>query len=100
MGMAKSRQRPLPPYVDIELTSEQVDQVVEETVEAALSGKGTRHYPQRGRPSLTGKPATSPHVGFRVSPELREQADALARRRGISLSQLAREALEHYVKDA
>ena len=98
--MAKSRKRPLPPYVDIDLTDEQVDAIVEETVEAALSGHGTWHYPQRGRPSLTGKAATSPHVGFRVSPELREQADALARRRGISLSQLAREALEHYVKGA
>ena len=94
------RERPLPPYVDIGLTDEEVDQIVEETVEAALSGKGTWHFPQRGRPSLTGKSAQSPHVGFRVSPELREEADALARRRGISLSQLAREALEHYVKGA
>ena len=94
------RKRSLPPYIDIGLTDEQVDQIVEETVEAALSGKGTWHYPQRGRPSLSGKAAASPHVGFRVSPELREQADALARRRGISLSQLAREALEHYVKGA
>ena len=94
------RKRSLPPYIDIGLTDEQVDQIVEETVEAALSGKGTWHYPQRGRPSLTGKAAATPHVGFRVSPELREQADALARRRGISLSQLAREALEKYVKGA
>jgi len=94
------RKRPLPPYVDIGLTDEEVDQIVDETVEAALSGKGTWHYPQRGRPSLTGKPAASPHVGFRVSPELRKQADNLARRRGISLSQLAREALEHYVQGA
>lgn len=96
--MMARRKRSLPPYIEIGLTDEQVDQIVEETVEAALSGKGTWHYPQRGRPSLTGKAATSPHVGFRVSPELREQADALARRRGISLSQLAREALEQYVK--
>ena len=94
------RKQSLPPYIDIGLTDEQADQIVEETVEAALSGKGTWHYPQRGRPSLSGKPATSPHVGFRVSPELREQADALARRRGISLSQLAREALEQYVEGA
>jgi len=98
--MAKRRKRPLPPYVDIGLTDEEVDQIVEETIEAALRDDAVWHYPQRGRPSLTGKPATSPHVGFRVSPELREQADALARSRGISLSQLAREALEHYVKGA
>ena len=84
----------------IEMTDENVDRLVEETIEAALREDAVWHYPQRGRPSLTGKAAASPHVGFRVSPELREQADALARRRGISLSQLAREALEHYVKGA
>jgi len=55
---------------------------------------------RRGRPSLNGQPAPSPHVGFRVSPELRERADALARSRGVTLSQLAREALEQYVKGA
>lgn len=55
---------------------------------------------QRGRPSLTGEPAASPHVGFRVSPELRRHADALARQQGITLSQLARDALEQYVRGA
>lgn len=84
----------------IEMTDENVDRLVEETIEAALREDAVWHYPQRGRPSLTGKAAASPHVGFRVSPELREQADALARSRGISLSQLAREALEQYVKGA
>jgi hypothetical protein len=98
--MMTRRKRSLPPYVDIGLTDKQVDAIVEETIEAALRGKGTWHYPQRGRPSLTGKSETSPHVGFRVSPELREQADALARDRGITLSQLAREALEEYVTGA
>lgn len=92
---------PLPGYVDIGLTDDEVDVIVEETIEAALNGKGTWHpAPSRGRPSLNGQPAPSPHVGFRVSPELREQADALARSRGVTLSQLAREALEHYVKGA
>jgi hypothetical protein len=80
--------------------TEQVDTIVEETIAAALRDDAVWHYPQRGRPSLTGKRETSPHVGFRVSPELREQADALARDRGITLSQLARKALEHYVKGA
>ena len=97
--MAKSRRR-REIVAGIEMTDENVDRLVEETIEAALRDDAVWYYPQRGRPSLTGKPATSPHVGFRVSPELREQADALARSRGISLSQLAREALEHYVKGA
>ena len=87
-------------YIDLGLTDEEVDRIVEETVQAALDGKGTWYFPQRGRPSLTGKREPSPHVGFRVSPELRQRADALADERGISLSQLAREALEHYVKGA
>ena len=97
--MAKSRRR-REVVAGIEMTDEHVDLLVEETIETPLRDDAVWCYPQRGRPSLTGKPATSPHVGFRVSPELREQADALARRRGISLSQLAREALEQYLKGA
>ena len=97
--MAKSSKR-REVTAGIEMTDENVDLLVEETIEAALRDDAVWYYPQRGRPSLSGKPATSPHVGFRVSPELREQADALARSRGISLSQLAREALEKYVKGA
>lgn len=95
------RKKSLPDYVDIGLSDEQVDVIVDETIEAALSGKGTWHpAPTRGRPSLNGKPEPSPHVGFRVSPELRDRATELARQRGVSLSHLAREALEHYVRRA
>lgn len=53
------RKRSLPPYgdigprVDIGLNDEQVDQILEETVELAMSGNGTWHYPERGRPSLS-----------------------------------------------
>ena len=97
--MAKRKQR-REIIAGIEMTDENVDRIVEETIAAALRDDAVWYYPQRGRPSLTGKRETSPHVGFRISPELREQADALARRRGISLSQLAREALEKYVKGA
>lgn len=92
--------RPLPGYVDIGLTNDEVDVIVEQTIQAYLDGRTTRVDLRRGRPSLNGQPAPSPHVGFRVSPELREQADALARSRGVTLSQLAREALEQYVKGA
>ena len=94
------RKRKEADYIDLGLTDEEVDRIVEETVQAALDGKGTWYFPQRGRPSLTGKREPSPHVGFRVSPELRQRADALADERGISLSQLAREALEEYVARA
>lgn len=51
-----------------------------------------------GRPSLTGEPATSPRVSFRVTPDIREQAAAIAQREGKTISQLAREALEARVR--
>lgn len=97
--MAKSRRR-REVIAGIEMTDENVDRMVEETIEAALSGKGTWHYPQRGRPSLTGQRQPSPHVGFRISPELRQAAGELARERGLTLSALARQALEEYVARA
>jgi hypothetical protein len=91
------RKKPLTDYVDIGLSDEQVDVIVEETIQAYLDGRTARIDLRRGRPSLNGKPEPSPHVGFRVSPELRDRATELARQRGVSLSQLARDALEQYV---
>lgn len=50
-----------------------------------------------GRPSLTGAKASSPQVTFRVTPQLRERADAAAAKQGRRVSDLAREALERYL---
>ena len=98
--MARTR-RPPNGYIDIGLTDDDVDTIVEETIDAALRGQGTWHpAPSRGRPSLNGKPAPSPHVGFRVTPELRDAAESLAREKGLTLSALARQALEEYVARA
>ncbi len=47
-----------------------------------------------GRPSLTGSAAPSPRVSFRVTPEVRERAAAIASDEGKTISELAREALE------
>lgn len=77
-----------------------VDRIVAEVDAAVDSGRGIVTYPRKGRPSLTGKPAASPSVGFRVTPELRAQAEDVARRRGVSVSELAREALEEFVRKA
>ncbi|HVV77202.1 MAG TPA: hypothetical protein VHC43_14320 [Mycobacteriales bacterium] len=52
----------------------------------------------RGRPSLTGRSAPSPQVTFRLPPELRAEAAALAARDGKHVSEIARQALEEYVK--
>lgn len=82
------------------LDDETVERIVAEVDDAVLSGRGQVSFPRKGRPSLSGRPAASPHVGFRVSPELRDEAEAIARARGVSVSALAREALEEYVKKA
>ena len=50
-----------------------------------------------GRPSLTGEAAHSPHVSFRITPELKARAEQAAKDQGTSVSQLARHALEEYL---
>lgn len=50
-----------------------------------------------GRKSLTGGNVHSPRVQFRVPDQLSKHAHELADREGVSLSQLARKALEEYV---
>jgi predicted HicB family RNase H-like nuclease len=51
-----------------------------------------------GRPSLTGEAAVSPRVTFRLPPDIRDRAAAIAEREGKTISQLAREALEERVE--
>jgi predicted HicB family RNase H-like nuclease len=51
-----------------------------------------------GRPSLTGASAVSPRVSFRVTPEVRDRAAAIATEEGKTISELAREALEARVR--
>lgn len=82
------------------MTDLEVAGIVAEVERAVLAGEGTVRYPQRGRPSLTGRPAKSPTVGFRVTPELRSRAEVAAARKGISVSELARKALEDYLRKA
>jgi len=50
-----------------------------------------------GRPSLTGKAEHSPQITFRVTPELKAQAEQTAREQGTTVSQLARKAFERYL---
>lgn len=50
-----------------------------------------------GRPSLSGGAVESPHVSFRVTPELRDLALKRAKKEGKSVSTIAREALEEYL---
>jgi hypothetical protein len=49
-----------------------------------------------GRPSLSGA-GSSPRVSFRLSAETRQAAEKIAEQQGVSLSELARHALEELV---
>jgi len=51
-----------------------------------------------GRPSLSGQSEPSPQIAFRVPRSVRDRAAELAAQQGISISQLAREALEARVQ--
>jgi predicted HicB family RNase H-like nuclease len=51
-----------------------------------------------GRKSLTGGSVHSPRVQFRVPENIRAQAEQRAAAEGKSISALAREALEHYLR--
>jgi predicted HicB family RNase H-like nuclease len=57
------------------------------------------HDAVAGRPSLSSQ-GTSPRVSFRVPTDVREAAERLANREGVSLSELARRALEERVRNA
>jgi len=58
-------------------------------------------FPRRaGRPSLTGQSEESPQVSFRVSQDVREKAQREAAKQGTTVSALAREALESYLRNA
>ena len=58
-------------------------------------------FPRRaGRPSLTGQSEESPQVSFRVSQDVREKAQREAAKQRTTVSALAREALESYLRKA
>ena len=52
-----------------------------------------------GRPSLSVKAQHSPQVSLRVSPETRSKLEGIAAERQVTVSEVAREAIEHYVND-
>lgn len=55
------------------------------------------HEALAGRPSLSGRKGLSPRVSFRLPTEVRDAAEQLAESEGVSLSTLARRALEERV---
>ncbi len=74
------------------LTIELAEQLARQTLVGAR-----RRNLVPGRKSLTGGSIHSPRVQFRVPEGLREAAERRAAEEGVSLSELAREALERYL---
>jgi predicted HicB family RNase H-like nuclease len=75
------------------LTNELADQIAEET----LAEVRRRNLIPGGK-SLSGGSEHSPRVQFRVPENLRTQAERVAEDEGVSLSALARHALEDYLR--
>jgi hypothetical protein len=55
-------------------------------------------YPRRGRPSLTSPGVESPQIRFRVSSDTKSKADIVAEQEGKTVSQIARELFENYLR--
>jgi len=100
MSAATPKKKQTKAASSVEIDDATADRIVSEVEAAVLAGRGEITYPRKGRPSLTGDAAESPSVGFRITPELRSRAEAVAKRKGVSVSALAREALEEYVRKA
>lgn len=72
------------------------NELAEGLAEAALVEARRRNLVP-GRKSLSGGGIHSPRVQFRLPDSLRSAAEKRAAEAGVSLSVLAREALEHYL---
>ncbi|PZS19013.1 MAG: hypothetical protein DLM60_10825 [Pseudonocardiales bacterium] len=97
------------PDPDVDLDREDLrdrhgNRVTREYVERALADildEKTLVVPSEvrpGRPSLSGGSTHSPQVTFRIPDQLHRQAVDAAEREGKTVSALAREALEQYLR--
>ena len=80
------------------ITDEYVNDAIADVHHAIDEGRVPVPTSRGGRPSLTGESAHSPRVSFRVPEELRERAKARAAREGKTVSALAREAFEQFLR--
>lgn len=74
------------------------DQLAEQLADEAEAGYDLTPSKRVGRKSLAGADGASPRVNFRMTAELQARAQALAEKEGKTISDIAREALEQYVK--
>ncbi len=74
------------------------DELAERLADEAEAGHELSPVKRVGRRSLAGADGTSPRVNFRMTAELQARAEARAAKEGKTISEIAREALEQYVK--
>jgi hypothetical protein len=80
------------------ITDEYVNEAVDDVHRAIDEGRVPVPTGRAGRPSLSGEGTHSPRVSFRVPEELRERAKARAEQEGKTVSALAREAFERFLR--
>jgi hypothetical protein len=74
------------------------DEIAERLADEAEGGYDLTPEKRVGRKSLGGGAGKSPRVNFRMTSELQARAQLRAKREGKTLSEIARDALEQYVK--
>lgn len=74
------------------------DEIAEQLADEAEAGYALTPSKRVGRKSLAGAGGVSPRVNFRMTAELQGRAQAQAEKEGKTISEIAREALERYVK--
>jgi hypothetical protein len=74
------------------------EELAEELAREAEGGYDLTRAQPVGRRSLAGSTGPSPRLNFRVTRDLYDHATERAEREGKTLSELARDALEHYVR--
>jgi hypothetical protein len=74
------------------------EELAEQLADEAEGGYELTTAKRVGRKSLGGTVGSSPRVNFRMTTELQARAQARADREGKTVSEIAREALENYVK--
>lgn len=74
------------------------DELAEQLADEAEAGYDLKPSKRVGRKSLAGADGVSPRVNFRITTELQNRAHARAEKEGKTVSEIAREALEQYVR--
>ena len=95
--MSRVRQEQVSSTLKREYSDTEVDSILDQIDEAIDANTFIAIRSGRGRPSLSGGASASPHVGFRLTPQMRTDAEQLAGQLGMTVSELARRALAEYL---